>query len=267
MFGVRNLLPQPACDLVVATSAKGLHLRYGFPSRSGALEILTLPTAIKKAAAIVPLLLKAFTEARCEPVPGDTSDTTIVRVAPFSWAVDDPSLVPELEAQLRQHGVRDSLCSVTVCSAEQVEVLRESWSPFDGGLKEMGRHYLQQEQPQTPSGPSTQRSSDNNGNTACYRCGLSQEAVPGGLKTCAKCKKAWYCSRQCQIDDWKTHKKTDCAMWDSVGPGFSADDAAPAAAAQDHYNTVASTNGEAKTLAASLNLALPNSPNVTEAVM
>ncbi|KAB8209300.1 hypothetical protein BDV34DRAFT_232543 [Aspergillus parasiticus] len=28
------------------------------------------------------------------------------------------------------------------------------------------------------------------------------------LKRCAKCKTQWYCSRECQKADWKTHKKT-----------------------------------------------------------
>lgn len=28
------------------------------------------------------------------------------------------------------------------------------------------------------------------------------------LKPCAKCKRQWYCSRECQKSDWKNHKKT-----------------------------------------------------------
>jgi len=35
----------------------------------------------------------------------------------------------------------------------------------------------------------------------CEKCG--QEAV----NRCGKCKRAWYCRRQCQVEDWKSHKK------------------------------------------------------------
>lgn len=36
------------------------------------------------------------------------------------------------------------------------------------------------------------------------RCFLCQEP---SKKRCSKCKEAWYCSRQCQVKDWESHKK------------------------------------------------------------
>jgi hypothetical protein len=39
--------------------------------------------------------------------------------------------------------------------------------------------------------------------------GCSKEATPGGptLLKCGKCKAAFYCNRECQMADWKRHKK------------------------------------------------------------
>jgi hypothetical protein len=36
----------------------------------------------------------------------------------------------------------------------------------------------------------------------CYICGSNNS-----LKTCCNCKNAKYCSRECQVKDWKEHKK------------------------------------------------------------
>ena len=30
---------------------------------------------------------------------------------------------------------------------------------------------------------------------------------PGATKRCSTCKQAWYCRRQCQVDDWPTHQR------------------------------------------------------------
>lgn len=41
----------------------------------------------------------------------------------------------------------------------------------------------------------------------CSSCRKTESQLPNPLKRCAKCKSQWYCSRDCQKADWKTHKK------------------------------------------------------------
>ncbi|GBC02154.1 hypothetical protein RclHR1_04480018 [Rhizophagus clarus] len=47
-----------------------------------------------------------------------------------------------------------------------------------------------------------------NGN-ACKRCGKTSTMEAGG-GICSKCKLVFYCSRDCQKEDWKRHRKEDC---------------------------------------------------------
>ncbi|KAI6098077.1 hypothetical protein EDD16DRAFT_1664746 [Pisolithus croceorrhizus] len=39
--------------------------------------------------------------------------------------------------------------------------------------------------------------------SGCVACGKGG----GQLSTCSRCKKAKYCSKDCQVEDWKAHKK------------------------------------------------------------
>lgn len=48
----------------------------------------------------------------------------------------------------------------------------------------------------------------------CTHC----EKAPANLKTCAKCKVAQYCDRDCQKADWKAHKKI-CNIFASANTG------------------------------------------------
>jgi hypothetical protein len=42
--------------------------------------------------------------------------------------------------------------------------------------------------------------------TACAGCGRQQTELV--LKRCARCEAVWYCSRECQLNDWKSHKRS-----------------------------------------------------------
>ena len=75
---------------------------------------------------------------------------------------------------------------------------------------------------------------------ACLECGKE-----GGLKRCAKCREACYCSRECQVAHWRVHKK-------ACGKGLRKDKMD----AHEYYNHVAHTDAAAKELAASVDLQL-----------
>jgi len=46
----------------------------------------------------------------------------------------------------------------------------------------------------------------------CKVCGLKNTLPEPALKTCDKCKNAWYCSKEHQKQDWPRHKLTDCTL-------------------------------------------------------
>ena len=53
--------------------------------------------------------------------------------------------------------------------------------------------------------------SNTNPGPKCGSCDKTEADVGHPLKLCAKCRSAQYCSRECQKDDWKQHKKV-CAI-------------------------------------------------------
>lgn len=50
----------------------------------------------------------------------------------------------------------------------------------------------------------------------CSGCG-KKEMKLGRMKSCSKCKAAFYCSKECQVQDWATHKK-QCKKAETVAP-------------------------------------------------
>jgi hypothetical protein len=45
----------------------------------------------------------------------------------------------------------------------------------------------------------------------CHTCAM-KASVENPLKLCSKCKKVYYCSRECQLDDWKKGHKEQCQL-------------------------------------------------------
>ncbi|KAF8861842.1 hypothetical protein BDZ45DRAFT_671659 [Acephala macrosclerotiorum] len=56
---------------------------------------------------------------------------------------------------------------------------------------------------------------------SCSKCHKPQSDLPQPLKRCAKCQTTLYCSRECQKDDWKVHKRI-CASQAAAHDGPSA---------------------------------------------
>ena len=44
----------------------------------------------------------------------------------------------------------------------------------------------------------------------CANCVRGATRFSGKMKQCARCKAAWYCGRECQLEHWKDGHKTDC---------------------------------------------------------
>ena len=45
----------------------------------------------------------------------------------------------------------------------------------------------------------------------CFMCGARQKEIrPASMKTCGRCKKAYYCSVNCQRRHWERCYKTEC---------------------------------------------------------
>lgn len=54
----------------------------------------------------------------------------------------------------------------------------------------------------------------------CSVCGVTAEANGGKLSKCAKCRYALYCSHECQVAGWKTHRKK-CKEYSRIHGGES----------------------------------------------
>jgi hypothetical protein len=74
------------------------------------------------------------------------------------------------------------------------------------------------------------------------------------LKRCARCKETFYCSRECQKTDWKSHKKS-CDK--TPRPSLSDN----ALDSFFYYNNVAHTIPAARELAKKLKISLPTGGN------
>lgn len=120
VFKVSHVPLQPPGDLVIV-----VHPRSYFILQAGPAQILSLPTLADKAEALIPLLLQTFVKS---------IDPAIQPFSPWSWATEDAEMAAAVEEKLRLHGVKEELCRVGVCSAEDAGVLHEAYSGLVGQL-------------------------------------------------------------------------------------------------------------------------------------
>ena len=61
------------------------------------------------------------------------------------------------------------------------------------------------------SGKLAQQASEPASGKMCSTCKKSESEVGTTLLTCSRCKRVYYCSKTCQKNDWKRHRK-ECAI-------------------------------------------------------
>jgi hypothetical protein len=224
VFKVHHVPLEPPGDLLVA-----VHPLSYLQLTKGPAQVLSLPKLSQKAEVTVPLLLQAFIDGMT-----DSSGRQVEPWAPWTWSTDNPEFATAMEASLRLQGVKEDLCHVGVCSSEEKEVVEEVWSGLLGRLIESVSEDAKMEKRQAEVQPRD--------STQCHSCGKTSGTIAGSLKNCSACKKAWYCSTDCQKQHWKRHKPTCLAN---------------RLDAFKYFNTIAHTVAKAQTLAKSVNLILP----------
>lgn len=241
-FIVRHVPFNPPGDLVQIVHPESHFIHCSPPA-----EILSLDTPAAQASVVVPLLLQSFVRGvdagpNGEPLPD------IPSFAPWSWSTHDPALSAAVTAELTVLKVRQELRNVSISNPNQDAVADESWAGFIEKVMEVTGAKIGQATGQKRK--------------SCNSCKQDSSWFSDGLKACAKCRDAVYCSRDCQKSDWKTHKKS-CNK-DAVGSNDQDPSSGVSKGLDPHayMNTVAHTVPEARDLLKSLNL--PVGPGVTQ---
>ncbi|KAG7055797.1 acyl-CoA dehydrogenase domain-containing protein [Colletotrichum scovillei] len=233
VFGVRHVDLNPPGDLVIAVHPKSRFLLQGGPA-----QILSQPTEQDRARATVTPLLQAFFKGS----PGAEH----AAFAPWSWSTDSSELAAAIAPELAAAGILGGLEKVTVCTAEEKEILGETWSE----VRDLMMNFMGARRPRTAT---TAPSAVSPGNSSkCHGCGLSSENFPSPMKKCSACQKAWYHSQDCQRSHWKTHKPT-CVAHRPV-PAPSTATSSGMGPAYNYYNIVARKSEEGQALLRSLNI-------------
>ncbi|KAJ0342079.1 hypothetical protein COL922a_001468 [Colletotrichum nupharicola] len=260
VFTVNHVPLQPPGDVVFA-----VHPQSRFVLQSGPGQIKSLSTAAEKAEAAIPLLLSTFIKG--SESPGGRQPDDPMPFAPWTWSIDEPQLSAAVEAGLKKHGVTQELCKLGTSTAEEQEILKDSWLRVVDRMMQFLGGSMPAQSVVSPGDRSK-----------CHGCGADSASFSQPLKKCSACSQAWYHSQDCQKTHWKLHKPTCLANRPSKAPrngttsspieamggsfaspsmNMSDDDAGEEA--YKYYNKTARAKPEAQALMRELGLAVPGS--------
>ncbi|KAF4635192.1 hypothetical protein G7Y89_g2901 [Cudoniella acicularis] len=234
-FSIRHVPLDPPGDLLIIVNP-GSH----FVCSQGPKQILSLPSNAAKADIIVSMLLEAFISG-VDKGPDGKPLPDIPPFAPWTWSTKDTALIPEIEARLTALGVRPELRTVRPRTHEENEISDERWAGLAKALMDslgLGNR----------AGKGTVFNLNNPTGVICGGCKKDSSAFLTPLQRCARCREVFYCSRDCQKSDWKQHKNL-C--------GKDPKESGPSVSPLDYWNNTAHTSPEARALASSINLTLP----------
>lgn len=163
----------------------------GHEHTEGRTRIVSLPPD-QQAKIIVPLLLYSFNTRFDESGFIHQMHNDMYPWAPWSWSTADPVLASAVSTRLRAIGVRKELCEVSVSGSDDVETAEQRWAVMERQL-EAAISILPDDFAEDVE-------------TSCNACGFTP-SLDYSFQRCARCKEAYYCSRECQKEDWKSHKK------------------------------------------------------------
>ncbi|KAJ5485471.1 hypothetical protein N7539_005459 [Penicillium diatomitis] len=161
----------------------------------GRTRIVSLPLA-QQAKVIVPLLLYSFIGRFDEDGPIYQMKDSNMPWAPWTWSTDNPALAEAVSARLRAIGVREELCQVSESDPEMTKTAQKKWDRMRREL-EAAVPFLPEDQ------------FEGEVDQSCNFCGFTP-SLDYSFQRCARCKWAYYCSRDCQKADWSSHKQDCC---------------------------------------------------------
>ncbi|GAD98783.1 hypothetical protein PVAR5_7484 [Paecilomyces variotii No. 5] len=243
-FSIRHVPLSPPGDLVYF-----IHPPSGLIHCEGPYAMLNLHSPEDQAEVVAPLLLKAVVHGLGGGPNGERVPERLLSV-PFSWSTKNQALAEALGKKLEIMGVRKELCSITWGNAFEEMVADESWSVLLQSLARLKQADTTAEHQQFSfPGPNGQ---------FCHGCKkLFPLSAP--LHPCPGCRDVYYCSRDCQFLDTPNHRQicggpSSAIPENDVIPGFEIS----GMSASQYYNAIPYRVPEARALARSLNLTLPN---------
>ena len=245
-----------------------LHRQTKFAAVKDPKQILALASADAKARSLVPLLLLAFVnmlKTHDGSRLGDPDSKEVTCFAPWTWATADAALAQAVANSLKQVGVREELCQVSLSTQEEEVVAMEAWRRYVARLvQKMGNDAESRDASATDVMISSIL--DKVG-PVCCGCLKDRSELLNPLKKCGGCGDVWYCSRGCQLQHRAKHKiycKSKSGASGGISGGESSTEGSSELDTGSYFTQIARTSSDAQELAEAMNITLPKGTSPSE---